>query len=134
MALGLRPDDRKEIIDFRLASGESAREWELFRTDLYRRGPEGKGLELICVDGGRGLLAALPVVYHGIAVRRCWAHKIRNILNKVKAADRDAVKRHLHAITADSSFSGARAFADRREDAYPKAVACLAGDLDDLLA
>jgi hypothetical protein len=43
VALGLRPDGKKEIIDFRLAASESAAEWEKFLTDLYsrarRRGP-----------------------------------------------------------------------------------------------
>ena len=30
VALGLRPDGKKEIIDYRLATGESAAQWELF--------------------------------------------------------------------------------------------------------
>ena len=75
VALGLRPDGKKEIIDFRLAGSESAAEWERFLTDLYRRGLTGEGLEMICVDGGAGLLAALPTVFPGTAVQRCWAHK-----------------------------------------------------------
>jgi hypothetical protein len=79
VALGLRPDGKKEIIDFRLAASESAAEWEKFLTDLYRHGLTGEGLDMVCVDGGRGLLAALPIVLHGIPVQRCWAHKIRNI-------------------------------------------------------
>ena len=52
--------------------------------DLYARGLTGEGLEMICVDGGQGLLAALPTTYHGIPVQRCWAHKIRNVLGKVR--------------------------------------------------
>ena len=79
VALGLRHDGKKEIIDFRLAESESAAEWERFLTDLYRRGLTGEGLDMVCVDGGKGLLAALPTVLPGIAVQRCWAHKIRNI-------------------------------------------------------
>ena len=137
VALGIRPDGSKEIVDFRLAAGESAAEWERFLTGLYRRGLTGEGLETICVDGGQGLLAALPVVYHGIPVQRCWAHKIRNILDKVREADRDAVKASLHDImNADNrpkALSAARRFADAWEQTYPKAVACLRNDLDELL-
>lgn len=137
VALGVRPDGKKEVIDFRLAKSESAAEWERFLTDLFRRGLIGKGVEMICVDGGAGLLAALPVAYPGIAVQRCWAHKIRNILDKVRKADRDAVKRSLHAImnanTLPKARSAARRFADRWQDTYPKAVACLRGDIDELL-
>jgi putative transposase len=45
VALGLRPDGKKEIIDFRLAASESAAEWERFLTDLFRRGLTGEGLD-----------------------------------------------------------------------------------------
>jgi putative transposase len=38
VALGLRSDGKKEVIDFRLAASESAAEWERFLTDLFRRG------------------------------------------------------------------------------------------------
>ena len=137
VALGLRPDGRKEIIDYCLATAESAAQWELFLTDLWHRGLEGKALELICVDGGQGLLAALPIVYPGVPVQRCWAHKIRNVLDKVKVADRDAVKAALHKImnadTRPKARSAARRFADRWQHVCPKAVQCLRNDLDELL-
>ncbi len=137
VALGLRPDGKKEIIDFRLAGSESTAEWDAFLTDLHRRGLTGQGLDMICIDGGQGLLAALPVVFPGIAVQRCWAHKIRNILDKVRAADQPAVKAELHAIMNaphdKAARSAARRFADRWEEPCPKAVACLRRDLDELL-
>ncbi len=137
VALGLRADGRKEIIDYRLAVAESAAQWELFLTDLYRRGLEGKALDMVCVDGGAGLLAALPVVYPGVPVQRCWAHKIRNVLDKVRAGDRDDVKAGLHGVMgADNrrgALTAARDFADAWQDTYPKAVACLRDDLDELL-
>jgi putative transposase len=137
VALGLRPDGKKEVIDFRLAASESAAEWERFLSDLYRRGLTGESLDMICVDGGAGLLAALPMGFAGIAVQRCWAHKIRNVLDKIKKADQPAAKRALHKIMNAShepaARTAARAFADRFQDKYPSAVACLRNDLDDLL-
>ncbi len=137
VALGLRPDGKKEIIDYRLAVAESAREWELFLDDLYRRGLQGAQLEMICADGGAGLLAALPTVYPEVPVQRCWAHKIRNVLGKVKKADQEAVNAGLHAVmnaeTLPKAHSAARRFADRWQETYPKAVDCLRNDLDELL-
>jgi putative transposase len=137
VALGLRADGRKEIIDYRLASGESAGQWELFLNDLFRRGLAGERLEMICVDGGQGLLAALPTVYPDVPVQRCWAHKIRNILDKVRKADQPAVKRDLHAImnaeTLPKARATARRFADRWKADYGNAVRCLRDDLDELL-
>lgn len=137
VALGLRPDGKKEVIDFRLAQSESAAEWERFLGDLIRRGLTGDGLEMICVDGGAGLLAALPTAYPGLPVQRCWAHKMRNVLAKVRRADQPAVKADLQAVmnanTLPQARSAARRFADHWEQDYPKAVACLRNDLDELL-
>ena len=82
VALGLRPDGKKEVIDFRLAAAESAAQWEHFLGDLVRRGLVGERLEMLCVDGGTGLLAALPTAFPDIPVQRCWAHKIRNVLGQ----------------------------------------------------
>ena len=137
VVLGLRPDGKKEIIDFRLAQSESAAEWERFLGDLIRRGLVGDTLEMICVDGGSGLLAALPTAYPGVPVQRCWAHKIRNVLDKVRVAHQPAVKADLHRVmnakTIPQARSAARRFADRWEADYPKAVRCLRDDLDELL-
>ena len=137
VALGLRPDGKKEVIDFRLAHSESAAEWERFLGDLIRRGPDGDGLEMICVDGGSGLLAALPTAFAGVPVQRCWAHKMRNVLGKVRLADQPAVKSDLQAVmnakTLPRARSAARRFADHWTQHYPKAVACLREDLDELL-
>lgn len=136
VALGLRPDGKKEVIDFRLAQSESAAEWERFLGDLIRRGLIGEGLEMICVDGGSGLLAALPTAYPVIPVQRCWAHKMRNVLGKVRKADQPAVKADLQAVmnakTLPRARSAARRFADHWEADYAKAVACLRNDLDEL--
>jgi len=137
VALGLRPDGRKEVIDFRLAGAESAAQWEQFLGDLIRRGLTGERLEMLCVDGGSGLLAALPTAYPEVPVQRCWAHKIRNVLNKIRKPDQAAIKASLHRImnatTLPGAWSAARRFADRWQTIYPKAVACLRADLDQLL-
>ena len=70
-------------------------------------------------------------------MQRCWAHKIRNVLDKVRKADQEAVKRGLHAVMNAKNLTKARAaarrFADRWQATYPKAVACLRNDLDELL-
>lgn len=136
VALGLRADGKKEVIDFHLGASESAAEWQGFLENLYRRGLEGHGLDMICVDGGTGLAAALPQVFPGIPVQRCWAHKIRNVLGKIKAADqtraKDALRQIVNAANIAKARAAARRFADDFEDTYPKAVACLRGDLDEL--
>lgn len=137
VALGILIDGRKEVIDYRLALAESAAEWESFLTDLRRRGVSGHNFAVIVVDGNRGQWAALNTVFPGIPRQRCWAHKIRNVLDKVRKKDWPRVKRGLHAVmnapNVVAARRAARRFADRWQDVYPPAVACLRNDLDDLL-
>lgn len=137
-ALGLREDGKKEVLDWRLCSSESQADWERFLTDLYRRGLTEAQMEILVVDGGKGALAALQTVYPNVPVQRCWAHKARNILDKVRNADRDNAKRDLRkiyqAVHVVNARKAARRFADKWAVPYPAAVRCLQTDLDDLLA
>jgi putative transposase len=135
VALGLRHDGKKEIIDYRLARSESGPEWERFLTNLISRGLQG--IEVICADGGQGLISILPTVYPDIPLQRCFAHKIRNILDKVPRKAQKTVKRGLTKIYSANTHVEARAYAKRWArswiEKYPKAVKCLKDDLDDLL-
>jgi len=137
VALGILPDGRKEIIDFRLEVSESAEAWEGFLKGLYRRGLTESGVEIISIDGGVGLRSAVRSVYPDVPVQRCWAHKNRNVLDKVRKADHGAVKGDLHRIMDAKNVVEARKaagrFARRWQGEYPRAVACLRDDLDELL-
>lgn len=137
VALGIRYDGKKEIIDFKVARSESADEWESFLIHLTRRGLTGKGTEVISVDGGQGLISAVRSVYPLIPLQRCWAHKMRNILDKVRKADRKEVKKGLVKVYGAKNIREARSAATRWsnawKDIYPAAVKCLRDDLDDLL-
>jgi putative transposase len=138
VALGITPQGKKEVVDFSIAQGESQEAWETFLSDLYRRGLREKGLEMIVVDGGKGLLSALPVVYPSIPIQRCWAHKTRNVLNYVRKADIDAVKKDLHRISHASGIreavSAIGEFSRTWKEPYLKAVQCLLADEEELLS
>jgi transposase-like protein len=138
VALGIKPDGKKEVIDFCQAPGESQSAWEGFLNDLYRRGLQGHSLKLLLVDGGKGLLAALPLVYGHVPIQRCWTHKTRNVLNYVKRADQQRVKRSLHRISHAGNLREAQKavqrFVARWKTSYPKAVDCLQKDLPELLS
>ena len=137
VALGIRSDGQKEVIDFQQVYWESQSAWEAFLNNLYRRGLQGQSLQLIIIDGGKGLLAALPLVYSDVPIQRCWAHKTRNVLNYVKQADQKKVKRYLHQISharnLREAHKAAQRFMLRWQSAYPKAVQCLRQDLPELL-
>jgi len=138
VALGIKPDKKKEVIDFRQVRSESQSACEGFLNSLYQRGLLGQNLKLIVVDGGKGLDAALSLVYGHVPVQRCWAHKTRNVLNYVKKADHEAVKKDLqhisHAQTLRQAQKAAQRFVNRWKTHYPKAIQCLSQDLSELLA
>jgi putative transposase len=137
VALGIKADGKKEVIDFRQVYGESQSAWEAFLNDLYRRGLEGQSLKLIIIDGGKGLLAALPLVYGHVPIQRCWAHKTRNVLNYVKRADQKRAKKDLHRISHARNLrlaqQAAQRFVSRWQSLYPEATRCLKADLPELL-
>jgi len=135
---GISWEGKREMIDFLLATSESQNAWEGFLRDLYGRGLEGKRCELITTDGGHGLRSALEVVYPRIARQHCWAHKTRNVLDKVKKADWEKVKKDLQRISHGKNRQAATqaywSFCQKYRKAYPGAVKSLESEIDDLLS
>ncbi len=131
-------DGKKEVIDFTIAHGESQAAWDAFLSDLYKRGLRAEGMDLIVTDGGKGLRAALPFVYPGIPIQRCWAHKTRNVLNYIRKVDQKAAKKDLAAISHAGGIKEARGalkrFAGNWGATYPQALASLKECEEELLA
>lgn len=135
---GISWEGRKEMIDFLLATSESQNAWEGFLRDLYERGLEGKRCELITTDGGHGLRNALEVVYPRIPRQHCWAHKTRNVLDKVKKTDQEKVKKDLqrisHAKNRQAATQAYWSFCQKYRKVYPGAVKSLESEIEDLLS
>ena len=135
---GMSWEGRKEMIDFLLATSESQNAWEGFLRDLYERGLEGKRCELITTDGGNGLRNALEVVYPRIPRQHCWAHKTRNVLDKVKKTDQEKVKKDLqrisHAKNRQAATQAYWSFCQKYRKVYPGAVKSLESEIEDLLS
>ena len=137
-AYGETWEGKREMIDFLLATSESQNAWEGFLRELYKRGLEGERCEIITSDGGKGLRNALEVVYPRIVRQHCWAHKTRNVLDKVKKVDQEKVKKDLHQISHATNRQAATqaywSFCKKYRKAYPEAVKSLGSEIDDLLS
>ena len=138
VAYGVRRDGRRQLLAFLRSQGESQAQWEALLQDLYRRGLEGQHLALIVTDGCAGLAAAIQTVYPRVRHQRCWVHKMRNILEKVRRRDYEEVKRGAQAIylaenrgQAEAAF---RAFRGRWRREYGSVVRRLEQDLPELLS
>jgi putative transposase len=138
VAYGVRQDGSRELLAFRRSPGESQVAWEGSLENLYRRGLEGKNLALIVTDGCPGLAAAIQVVYPHVLHQRCWVHKMRNILEKVRKRDYEAVKEDARAIYLAPSLAAAREafehFQQRWHQPYPRMVRQRERDLPELLS
>jgi putative transposase len=137
VAYGVLPSGKREILAYQFAHGESEAAWVEFLQDLFLRGFTGKNLQLIVSDGGKGLRAALPLVYPRVPQQLCWAHKLRNIADKILRQEGSCVAEAAAIYRAGSRNEAQRAFRLWREKwqhRRPRAVACLERDLDNLLS
>jgi putative transposase len=138
VAYGVKRDGRRELLAFLRTRGESQADWESLLQDLFRRGLEGKHLQMIVTDGCPGLAAAIQTVYPRALHQRCWAHKMRNITDKVKKRDYEQVKADAQAIyqaeNRQQAQTAARRFCRRWQRDYPSLVRQLERDLPELLS
>jgi len=130
---------RRELIDFHIApKGESENAWNRFLGDLYHRGIEGEDIELIVIDGNKGLYKSVDLIYPHAKVQRCWAHKLRNVSNKVPRKLQDeCISQARKIYNADSGGEAVKEFkkwAKVWRPVVPDAVRCLEEDLEQLLS
>ena len=137
VAYGVKADGTRQLLAFLRSPGESQQDWEGLLRDLYQRGLEGRKLQMIITDGCAGLAAAIRTIYPRALHQRCWVHKMRNILEKVRKRDYDAVKADAQAIyqahnrrQAQQAF---RRFQKHWLADYPSVVRQLERDLPELL-
>jgi putative transposase len=136
-AYGVTGQGKRELIDFQVVKAEGEDTWYGFLWGLWSRGLHGEFLELIATDGQPGLINALGRLWAAVPHQRCWVHKLRNLENKLKASQRPCLEeaklicQALHRTEAIARF---RCWQARWQHQAPKAVACLAADLEELLA
>ena len=138
VAYGIREDGVRELVDFQLSrSGESQGAWELFLTRLKERGLVGKSLKLAVVDGNKGLWNALDLVWLGLPRQRCWAHKLRNVADKlpkrIQKLCTHQARDIYNAVSYGEALKAFRYWKKVWNPIAPEAVICLERDLDDML-
>jgi len=138
-ALGVTQDNKKHILAFKLAKGETEAEVTAFLNDLYRRGLHGKHLKLIASDGAKGIRAAISMVYPYAKWQLCYTHKLRNLSKNIRYK-----QKHRRKIMPQASYvykAQAKREALKRFDRLckkwqgiePKAIRCFKKDFYDTL-
>jgi putative transposase len=78
VVLGIRADGQKVMLAVKNMGGETQEAWRTVLDDLVKRGLRKP--ELLIVDGGAGLEAALTALWGDVPAQRCTVHKHRNLL------------------------------------------------------
>jgi len=126
VALGIKPDGRREILGFWLfgAEGESARNWEEVLKDLKRRGVQR--VRIFITDDLPGLEEAIKKIFPEADWQLCVLHAVRDTLNKVRKNDREALAEDLKKIyraeSREEAEEALRSLRERWGGIYPKIV------------
>jgi len=136
VVLGATADGKKELLAIADGYRESAQSWKEVLVDLQARGLE-KPPKLAVGDGALGFWKALAEVYGHTLGQRCWVHKTANILAKLpknkQSAAKEAIQQIWMAETRAEANKAFDLFISKYEAKYPKAVACLVKDREQLL-
>jgi transposase-like protein len=134
--IGVRADGRKELIALADGYRESTESWADLLRDCARRGMRAPVLAV--GDGALGFWGALAEVFPQARQGRCWFHKTANVLAALPQSAHPGAKKALAQIWGAEDKTHAQAAVKAFEAAYgakfPKAVAKITGDLDQLLA
>lgn len=132
-ALGMRKDGTKKILSFRLVNQEDEVVWSAFLVELKARGLKGDHLKMITTDGQPGLLKALRQHFTFVKQQRCIAHKMRNVVVKLKRSQKKLCADEARLIwAAPSRKEAVKRFKEWEKKWYPEAesaVRCMRKDL-----
>jgi putative transposase len=133
--VGVRADGTKELVAVADGERESTDSWAEVLRDLRRRGMRAP---VVAVgDGALGLWAALRDVFAATRHQRDWVHKAANVLGclpkAVQAGARKALAEIRDAPDRDHAQRAIQAFARDYGVKWPKAVAKITDDAEELL-
>lgn len=134
--VGVRADGRKELIALADGYRESTESWADLLRDAARRGMSAPVLAV--GDGALGFWGALRETFPETRPQRCWFHKISNVLSALPKSAQPGAKKALaeiwNAEDKTHAHDGVKAFCATYGAKFPKAVAKIADDLEELLA
>jgi putative transposase len=133
--VGVRADGTKELVAVADGERESTESWAELLRDLRRRGMQAP---VVAVgDGALGLWAALRDVFPATRHQRDWVHKVANVLGclpaAVQAGARKALAEIRDAPDRDHAQQAIQVFARDYGTKWPKAVAKITDDAEELL-
>ena len=124
LAVGLRPDGKKEVLGLWLGKNESSAYWMSVLTDLKARGVED--ILITVTDNLNGFSSTIESVFPNSNKQICVVHQIRNSAKYVVWKDKKEFSRDMKLIytapTREAAESALKDFDNKWHDKYAYAV------------
>lgn len=124
LALGIRPDGTKEILNYQVAPTESAGIWRELLETLKNQGIEE--VLLFVTDGLKGLDTVLSECFPKAKQQRCLVHIARNICHNVRITDRKEIMNDFKQIhqtkEKEQAVQALSDFLTKWQKRYPKII------------
>lgn len=128
---GVKDDNTRELLLLEVNPTESHNIWGEYFQKLQKRGVNE--VDLIVADGLPGLSDTARFCFPGADFQRCVVHKQRNILNKVRPRDKQAVSDDIKEVfnnfdssaTLEAAKNKLEKFCETWRDGYPNIVKSL---------
>ena len=134
--IGVRADGSKELVTLADGYRESSESWADLLRDAKRRGMRAPVLAV--GDGALGFWGALREVFPDTREQRCWFHKSANVLAALPKSAHPGAKKAVAEIWGAEdkthALAAVKMFVELFGAKFPKAVAKITDDLDQLLA
>ena len=135
IAIGIKPNGHKEVIDYCIAPTENIEIWSEMLKGFKSRGLEQ--VELFLSDGVVGMKEAICQSYPKAHFQRCLVHVMRNICAKVRVDDRENIMNEFKQIhqqpNKEAAIKVLHAFHDKWNRAYNHVIRNLKEIEPDLL-
>ena len=133
--VGVRTDGTKELVAIADGHRESTGSWADLLRDAKRRGMRAP--MVMVGDGALGMWSALGEVFPETRRQRCWVHKVANCLSALPKSAHPSARRALAEIRdaedRDHAMAAIKSFANDFGAKWPKAVAKIVDDTEELL-
>lgn len=125
--IGIKENGDQDIIGMRICNSENSTEVEGVLRNIKERGVSGFNLDVVTIDGDRGLEAAVCSVYGNVRIQSCTWHKINRLHKNAKSKSRGrAMMKQSSVVFAEEDMRKKKAllikFCDKWRSKEPEAI------------
>lgn len=135
IAIGTTAKGRREVLGFKLYSGETKEGWQDFLQHLKDRGLHG--VKMITSDAHENIINAISKVFPKVPWQRCQFHFTKNIIEKAPKKFREGLRTELQDMFNQPDIQAARQRRDEilsdYRDIAEKAMECLENGFEETM-